>query len=78
MAHGNNLIHSIKLPNGTTYEIHDAQAIHSLSDIEALGLAGAFIYKGTVAKVSNLPATGNEVGYVYHVTEDGNEYVWTT
>lgn len=78
MAHGNNLIHSIKLPNGTTYEIHDAQAIHNLSDIESLGLSGAFIYKGTVATVDALPATGNKVGYVYHVTEDGNEYVWTS
>ena len=76
MAHGSNVISSIKLPNGTTYEIHDKQAIHTLADIEGLGLEGAFIYKGTVAKVSDLPVTGNKVGDVYHVTENDNEYVW--
>ena len=60
------------------YDIYDASAIHSLEDIQGLGLEGAFIFKGVVAKVSDLPKTGNEVGYVYHVTENGNEYVWTT
>ena len=76
MAHGSNVISSIKLPNGTTYEIHDKEAIHTLADIEGLGLEGAFIYKGTVAKVSDLPTTNNKVGDVYHVTENDSEYVW--
>jgi hypothetical protein len=43
MAHNTNIISSIKLPNGTTYEIHDAQAIHT---IEELGLGSALIFKG--------------------------------
>ena len=78
MAHGSNILHSIKLPNGTTYEIHDAQAIHSLADLAALGMDvdGAFVFKGTVATVADLPTTGNKVGYVYHVTADHSEYVW--
>lgn len=39
-------------------------------------LAGAFHYKGSVATVADLPATGNEVGDVYNVLENGNNYAW--
>lgn len=71
-------IKKIKLPGVVEpYDIYDASAIHNLSDIEGLGLQGAFIYKGTVATVDKLPA-GATVGWVYHVTADGSEYVWTT
>lgn len=77
MAHSNNIIKKINI-GGTVYEIHDEQAIHSLADIEALGLEGAFIFKGVVANPDELPTTGNEVGYVYHVTVNESEYVWTT
>lgn len=63
---------------GEIYDIYDASAIHDLSDIESLGLEGAFIYKGTVAKVENLPTADMKTGYVYHVTENGSEYVYTT
>lgn len=78
MAHGTNLIHTIKLPNGTSYEIHDAQAIHTLADLAALGIdtEGAFIFKGTVATIADLPTSGNKIGYVYHVTANHSEYVW--
>lgn len=78
MAHGSNILHSIKLPNGTVYEIHDAQAIHTLGDLAALGIdtEGAFIFKGTVATVADLPTAGNKIGYVYHVTANHSEYVW--
>ena len=80
MAHGTNILHSIKLPNGTTYEIHDAQAVHTLADLAALGMNtdGLFSYRGTVATKADLPTTGNKVGYVYHVTADHSEYVWAT
>ena len=61
---------------GVEYDIYDASAIHSLSDIEGLGLEGAFIYKGTVASVDKLPSTNNKVGDVYHVTANDLEYVW--
>ena len=74
MAHSTNIISSIKLPNGTAYEIHDAQAIHSA---EELGLSAALVFKGTKAAVSNLPTTGNKVGDVWYVTADDCEYVWT-
>ena len=73
------VISKIKLPNGEVYEIYDKSAIHDLSDIESLGLEGAFVFKGVVAKESDLP-TGDivKVGHVYHVTENGNEYVYTS
>ena len=75
MAHGTNLISKIKLPgNDTVYELHDAQAIH---DVSELGLSQALVFKGTKATISNLPTTGNKVGDVWYVTADDCEYVWT-
>lgn len=74
MAHSNNIISVIKLPNGQSYEIHDAQAIHN---VEELGLSAALVFKGTKATKSNLPTTDNKVGDVWHVTADDYEYVWT-
>lgn len=73
MAHSANIISSIKLPNGSTYEIHDAQAIHT---IEELGLGSALVFKGVKETLSQLPSTGNKVGDVWHVKEDDYEYVW--
>ena len=75
MAHSNNIISSIKLPNdNAVYEIHDAQAIHS---VEELGLSSALVFKGTKTAVSNLPTSGNKVGDVWYVAADDCEYVWT-
>ena len=31
MAHSDNIINAITLPNGTTYDIHDEEALHSIS-----------------------------------------------
>lgn len=73
--HSTNIIHSITA-GGQSYEIHDAKAVHTLADIQALGLEGAFIFKGTVDTIDDLPSTGNKIGYVYHVTATGGEYVW--
>ena len=78
MAHNDvnaKIIHSINI-GGTAYEVHDKEAVHTLSDLEALGLAGAFIYKGSVANKAALPTTGNKIGYVYHVVNEDQEYVW--
>lgn len=72
MAHSDNIISTIKLPNGTSYEIHDAQAIHS---VDELGLSAALVFKGTKAAVANLPTTGNKIGDVWYVTADDCEYV---
>ena len=74
MAHSSNLIKKVKL-GGVVYEIHDSEAIHSIADLENLGLNGVFQYKGTVAAVSNLPLTAVS-GSVYHVIETDSEYVW--
>ena len=78
MAHSDKLIHTITLPDGSNYEVHDAQAIHTLADLAALGFdtEGIFVFKGTVAAVANLPTTNNKVGDVYHVTANHSEYVW--
>ena len=73
MAHSNNIISSIKLPNGVTYEIHDAQAIHT---IEELGLGSALVFKGVKDTYGELPTSGNKVGDVWHVKADDYEYVW--
>lgn len=76
MAHSANIISSIKLPNGTTYEIHDAQAIHS---IEELGLAAALVFKGTKSKESDITGlTSAKVGDVYLCTGNNTEYVCVT
>lgn len=73
MAHSSNIISSIKLPNGNTYEIHDAQAIH---DVSELGINGALIFKGTVTAESELPtASASNIGHVYLNATSNIEYV---
>ena len=80
MAHGTNIISSIDLgtSRGGKFEIHDAQAVHTLADLAALGMdtSNIFVFKGTVATTADLPTTGNKVGYVYHVTANHSEYIW--
>lgn len=45
---------------------------------EAISLIGKNMeYKGSVATVANLPLTGNKKGYVYTVSANHTEYVWT-
>lgn len=70
MAHSANIISSIKLPNGNTYEIHDSQAIHS---VEELGLSGALRFMG-VKKTEKevLALTSAKVGDVWLVDPDEN------
>lgn len=73
MAHSTNIISSIKLPNGTQYEIHDAQAIHSIED---LGLSAALIFKGTKSTESDITGlTSASVGDVWLCTGNNTEYV---
>lgn len=40
-------------------------------------IAGVYKLKGSVATVSALPTTGNTVGDVYNVEEDGSNHAWT-
>lgn len=82
MAHSDKLIHSIKIDN-VVYEIHDAQAIHSIEDLQ---LSGVLKFAGIVPGRDELPAaSASLVGYVYHVrdidsevvcVEDNDEYRW--
>ena len=75
--HKNPVISQVDL-NNQIYDIHDDNAVHTLSDLASLGMdtTGIFVFKGTVATIADLPKTGNKVGYVYHVTENHSEYVW--
>lgn len=76
MAHSTNIISSIKLPNGTTYEIHDAQAIHS---VEELGLSAALVFKGTKNTDAEIFAlTSAKVGDVWLSKASNSEYVCVT
>lgn len=68
-----NIISSIQLPGGGTYEIHDASAIHS---IEELGLSAALVFKGTKANdAAVLAVTDAKVGDVYLSTATNTEFV---
>lgn len=40
-------------------------------------ISGVYKYKGSVATVAALPATGNTEGDVYNVEADGGNYAWT-
>lgn len=40
-------------------------------------IANAYVYKGSVASVSDLPSTGNKAGDVYNVEATGMNYAWT-
>lgn len=76
MGHSANIISSIKLPNGTTYEVHDAQALHSIED---LGLSSALVFKGTKESDSDiLTLTSAKVGDVWLSTGTNTEYVCIT
>lgn len=46
------------------------------SDEIAAALASAIEYKGVKPTVADLPASGNKVGDMWHVAEDGGEYAW--
>lgn len=44
----------------------------------ANALTAAVIYKGSVAKYSDLPSTGVQNGWLYNVTESDMNYVWNS
>lgn len=45
-------------------------------DAVSAALTSALVYKGVKATVAELPASGNRVGDMWHVTETGGEYAW--
>lgn len=63
-------ISKITLPNGSTYDIYDATALHA-GDITAL-----MDLKGTKSSFEDLPSSNNEVGDVWLISSTGEEYVW--
>ena len=55
-----------------------AQARTNIGAISASDIGTVFTLKGSVATVADLPATGNEVGYVYYVEAVSAGYIWLT
>lgn len=49
----------------------------SVAQVSA-NLASVFVFKGNKNTIDNLPTSGNSVGDVWHVSGNGNEYVWTS
>lgn len=39
-------------------------------------VTGVFNYKGIKSAVENLPVSGNTIGDIWYITEDGSEWVW--
>lgn len=76
MAHSANIISAIKLPDNITYQIHDAEAIHSIED---LGLSAALKFMGTKTSESAITGLTNaKVGEVWLCTANNLEYVCVT
>lgn len=66
------------VPTKTSDLTNDKQ-FQTLAEVNALiasSVASMFEWKGVVENVGALPPEGNEVGDVYHVSEDSSEYVW--
>lgn len=55
------------------YGITDA---YTKSEVDAK-VSAVFVFKGSKPTVADLPASGNHVGDVWHITADNSEYVWT-
>ena len=53
----------------------DADSVYTKTEIDQK-LVGAMTYKGTKARVSDLPASGNKNGDTWHIDEDDSEWVW--
>ena len=48
-----------------------------VSDAISNAISTVYKYKGSVATYANLPSSGQQVGDVYNVEEDGHNYAWT-
>lgn len=53
----------------------DASSVYTKTEIDGK-LTNAYIYKGSVATVSDLPSSGVENGWVYNVEASGMNYAW--
>lgn len=61
--------------NPTTIAGYGITDAYTKSEIDTK-LTSGMHYKGSVATVSQLPASGNEVGDFYNVTATGENYAW--
>lgn len=52
------------------------QTASDVSSAISSAVSSVMTYKGTVATVADLPASGNKVGDVYNVTATGGNYAW--
>lgn len=62
----------------TLSDAQKSQARDNIGAISASDIGTVFTLKGSVATVADLPATGNEVGYVYYVEAVSAGYIWLT
>lgn len=53
----------------------DLSDVYTKTEIDGK-LANAYVYKGSVATVSDLPSSGVEAGWVYNVEASGMNYAW--
>lgn len=58
------------------YGITDSLTAQQVQSAIDEAVASAFVYKGSVSTLAELPSTGNKQGDIYHVAEDGGEYIW--
>ena len=53
----------------------DASSVYTKTEIDNK-LTNAYVYKGSVATVSDMPSSGVEAGWVYNVEASGMNYAW--
>ena len=70
-----NKIASISIPTSTSQLTNDAHFI-TINDVPSGSSISAMSYKGAKASINELPASGNTVGDVWHVSANGGEYAW--
>ena len=66
---------STKADSATTIAGYGITDAYTKTEIDGMVSAGMH-YKGTVASYSNLPASGNQIGDLYNVTDSGANYAW--
>ena len=68
---------SSEIPTAVSELTNDSDyATETYVDNAIAGLGNVFEIKGSVATVSDLPASGNEIGDVYYVASEQAGYVW--
>ena len=70
---------NITVPTAVSSLTNDSgyQTASQVQTAISAAVASAYKYKGSVATVSDLPASGNTVGDVYDVQSNGINYAWT-